>query len=55
MTAAEQTRVEYADGRLLVKAPRRLRELSPFRDGGQRAGESGRSANERATTGSSSS
>jgi hypothetical protein len=29
MTAAEETRVEYADGRLLVKAPRRLRELSP--------------------------
>jgi hypothetical protein len=34
VTAAEQTRVEYADGRLLVKAPRRLRELSPFSDGG---------------------
>ena len=34
VTAAEQTRVEYADGRLLVKAPRRLRELSPFGDGG---------------------
>ncbi len=34
MTAAEQTRVEYADGRLLVKAPRRLREWSPFSDGG---------------------
>ncbi len=34
VTAAEQTRVEYADGRLLVKGPRRLRELSPFSDGG---------------------
>jgi Putative adhesin len=34
VTAAEQTRVEYADGRLLVKAPRRLREWSPFSDGG---------------------
>lgn len=34
VTAAEQTRVEYADGRLLVKQPRRLRELSPFGDGG---------------------
>jgi DUF4097 and DUF4098 domain-containing protein YvlB len=34
VTAAEQTRVEYADGKLLVKGPRRLRELSPFSDGG---------------------
>jgi putative adhesin len=34
LTAAEQTRVEYADGRLLVKGPRRLREWSPFSDGG---------------------
>jgi hypothetical protein len=34
VTAAEHTRVEYADGRLLVKGPRRLRELSPFGDGG---------------------
>jgi Putative adhesin len=34
VTAAELTRVEYADGRLLVKAPRRLREWSPFSDGG---------------------
>jgi Putative adhesin len=34
VTAAEQTRVEYADGRLLVKEPRRLREWSPFSDGG---------------------
>jgi Putative adhesin len=34
VAAAEQTRVEYADGRLVVKAPRRLRELSPFSDGG---------------------
>jgi DUF4097 and DUF4098 domain-containing protein YvlB len=32
--AAEQTRVEYADGRLLVKSPRRLRELSLSSDGG---------------------
>jgi hypothetical protein len=32
--AAEQTRVEYADGRLFVKSPRRLRELSPSSDGG---------------------
>ena len=34
VTAAEQTRVEYGDGRLLVKAPRRLREWSPFNDVG---------------------
>jgi hypothetical protein len=34
VAAAEQTRVEYADGRLLVKGPRRLREWSPFSDGG---------------------
>jgi DUF4097 and DUF4098 domain-containing protein YvlB len=34
VTAAEHTRVEYADGRLLVKGPRRLREWSPFSDGG---------------------
>jgi DUF4097 and DUF4098 domain-containing protein YvlB len=34
VTAAEHTRVEYADGRLLVKAPRRLREFSPRSDGG---------------------
>jgi DUF4097 and DUF4098 domain-containing protein YvlB len=34
VTAAEHTRVEYDDGRLLVKGPRRLREWSPFSDGG---------------------
>jgi hypothetical protein len=34
VTAAQDTRVEYADGRLLVKGPRRLREWSPFSDGG---------------------
>jgi hypothetical protein len=34
VTAAEHTRVEYADGRLLIKGPRRLREWSPFTDGG---------------------
>ena len=34
VTAAEQTRVEYADGRLLVKTPGRLRELGPSSDGG---------------------
>lgn len=34
VTAAEHTRVEYADGRLLVKSPRRLREWSPSSDGG---------------------
>ncbi|MFZ0973599.1 MAG: DUF4097 family beta strand repeat-containing protein [Solirubrobacteraceae bacterium] len=34
VTAAEQTRVAYADGRLLVRGPRRLREWSPFSDGG---------------------
>jgi hypothetical protein len=34
VTAAEQTRVEYADGRLLVKGPpRRLRGWSPFGGG----------------------
>jgi hypothetical protein len=32
--AAEQARVEYADGRLLVKQPRRLREWNPFSVGG---------------------
>jgi hypothetical protein len=32
--AAEQTRVEYADGRLLIRSPRRLREWSPSSDGG---------------------
>jgi hypothetical protein len=32
--AAEQTRVDYSDGRLLVKSPRRLRELSLRGDGG---------------------
>ena len=34
VNAAEQTRVQYADGRLLVNSPRRLREWSPFSDGG---------------------
>jgi len=34
VTAAEQTRVEYIDGTLVVKGPRRLREWSPFSDGG---------------------
>jgi DUF4097 and DUF4098 domain-containing protein YvlB len=34
VTAAENTRVEYANGMLLVKAPRRLREWSPRSDGG---------------------
>jgi hypothetical protein len=34
MTGAEQTRVEHADGRLLVKQPRRLREWNPFSVGG---------------------
>jgi len=34
VTAAEHTRIEYVDGRLLVKAPRRLREWSPRSDGG---------------------
>jgi Putative adhesin len=34
VTASEHTHVEYADGRLLVKGPRRLRELIPFSDGG---------------------
>lgn len=32
--AAEQTRVEYAGGRLLVKAPRSWRQYSPFRSDG---------------------
>jgi DUF4097 and DUF4098 domain-containing protein YvlB len=32
--AAEDTRVEYADGRLLVKAPKNWRRYSPFSDGG---------------------
>ncbi len=34
VAAAEQTRVEYADGRLVVKAPCRLREFSPFSGSG---------------------
>jgi DUF4097 and DUF4098 domain-containing protein YvlB len=34
VTACEHTRVEYSDGRLLIKGPRRLREWSPFSDGG---------------------
>ncbi len=34
VTAAEHTRVEYADGRLLVRGPRRLREWSAFSEGG---------------------
>lgn len=34
VTAAEHTRVEYADGRLLVKEPARLREPRLFSDGG---------------------
>jgi hypothetical protein len=34
VTAAEQTRVEYADGRLLIKAPRGWRQYS-FRGGGE--------------------
>ena len=34
VTAAEHTRVVYADGRLVVKGPRRLKEWSPFSDGG---------------------
>jgi hypothetical protein len=34
VAAAELTRVDYADGTLLVKEPRRLREWSPFGDGG---------------------
>jgi Putative adhesin len=32
--AAEQTRVEYADGRLLVQAPKSWKRYSPFSDGG---------------------
>jgi len=34
VTAAEQTRVEYADGRLLVKTTRGWRSYSPFSDRG---------------------
>ena len=34
VTAAERTRVAYADGRLLVKRSRRLREWNPFNVGG---------------------
>ena len=34
VTAAEQTRVDYVDGRLLVERSRRLREWSPFSVGG---------------------
>jgi hypothetical protein len=34
VAAAELTRVECEDGRLLVKAPRRRRSWSPFSDGG---------------------
>ena len=34
VTAAEQTRVEYASGRLLIKAPKRWRQLS-WRGGGE--------------------
>ncbi len=34
VTAAEQTRVEYADGRLLIKAPRGWRQYT-FRGGGE--------------------
>jgi Putative adhesin len=37
VTAAEQTRVEYAGGRLLVKAPRSWRQ-STFRGGGESVG-----------------
>lgn len=33
VTAAEQTRVEYASGRLLIKAPRGWRQLSPWGGG----------------------
>ena len=32
--AAEQVRVEYADGRLLIKEPKSWRRYSPFSDGG---------------------
>ena len=32
--AAEQTRVEFADGRLLVRAPKNWKRFSPFSDGG---------------------
>lgn len=38
VTAADHTRVEYADGRLLIKQPRRLREWSPSSDGGSSDG-----------------
>ena len=34
VSAAEQTRVEYADGRLLVKTPRRWTSYTPFGDDG---------------------
>ena len=34
MTAAEQTRVEYAGGRLLIKAPKSWRQYT-FRGGGE--------------------
>ncbi len=34
ITAAEQTRVEYSAGRLLIKTGRRWRAYSPFSDGG---------------------
>ena len=34
VAAAEQTRVEYAGGRLLVKAPKNWRRYSPFSDSG---------------------
>jgi Putative adhesin len=34
VTAAEQTRVEYADGRLAVKTAHRWKSYSPFSDGG---------------------
>lgn len=33
-TSAQQTRVEYADGRLLIRAPRPWTRYSPFRTGG---------------------
>jgi len=34
VSAAEHTRVEYSDGRLLVRGARGLRDRSPFSDGG---------------------